>query len=96
MHSSCGHGPVRPDLSDFERFWSDFERNLATISSKPKVSTIFRQISRDLLGVGWDAACWQAGERLNSLSIDNILLAERLSKYWKNTYAILRSCRTAA
>ena len=28
--------------------------------------------------------CWQAGERLASLSIDNILLSERLSKYWKN------------
>ena len=26
----------------------------------------------------------QAGERLGSLSIDNILLSERLSKYWKN------------
>ena len=28
--------------------------------------------------------CWQAGERLASLSIDNILLSARLSKYWKN------------
>ena len=76
------HGPVRPDLSDFERFWSDFERNFDDFEQS---FTIFRQISRYPLGVGWDAACWQqAGERLASLSIDNILLSERLSKYWKN------------
>ena len=57
-----------------ERNFDDFEQSLG----------IFRQISRDPLGVGWDAACWQAGERHASLSIDNILLSERLSKYWKN------------
>ena len=75
------HGPVRPDLSDFERCWSDFERNFDDFEQS---LGIFRQISRDPLGVGWDAACWQAGERLTSLSIDNILLSEHLSKYWKN------------
>ena len=76
------HGPVRPALSDFvailERF---FERNFDDFEQS---FTIFRQISRYPLGGGWDAACWQAGERLASLSIDNILLSERLSKYWKN------------
>ena len=77
------HGPVRPDLSDFERFWSDFERNFDDFEQS---FTIFRQISRYPLGVGWDAACWQAGERRASLSIDNILLSERLSKYWKNIW----------
>ena len=87
MHSSCGHGPVRPDLSDFERFWSDFERNFDDFEQS---FTIFRQISRDPLGVRWDAACWcwQAGERLASLSIDNILLSERPSKYWKNIWPL--------
>ena len=73
------HGPVK--RRDFERFWSDFERNSDGFEQS---FTIFRQISRDPLGVGWDAACWQVGERLASLSIDNILLSERLSKYWKN------------
>ena len=82
LRGQCiAHGPVRRDLSDFERFWSDFERNFDDFEQS---FTIFRQISRDPLGAGWDAACWQAGERLASLSIDNILLSERLSKYWKN------------
>ena len=81
LRGQCiAHGPVRPYLSDFERFWSDFERNFDDFEQS---FTIIRQISRDPLGVGWDAACWQAGERLASLSIDNILLSERLSKYWK-------------
>ena len=82
LRGQCiAHGPVRRDLSDFERFGSDFERNFDDFEQS---FTIFRQISRDPLGAGWDAACWQAGERLASLSIDNILLSERLSKYWKN------------
>ena len=82
LRGQCiAHGPVRPYLSDFERFWSDFERNFDDFEQS---FIIFRPIWRDLLGVGWDAACCQAGERLASLSIDNILLSERLSKYWKN------------
>ena len=47
--------------------------------------------------------CWQAGERLASLSIDNILLSERLSKYWKNVchptdipYALCREALDAS
>ena len=81
LRGQCiAHGPVRRDLSDFERFWSDFERNFDDFEQS---FTIFRQISRDPLGVGWDAACWQAGERL-SLSIDNVLLSERLSRCWRN------------
>ena len=78
MHSSWSCKAPFERSSDFEailgEIFDDFEHFF----------TIFRPISRDLLGVGWDAACWQAGERPASLSIDNILLFERLSKYWKN------------
>ena len=76
------HGPVRPD---FERFWSDFGailerfwREIWTLRADflRCLSDFERSAGRQLVE--------QAGERLGSLSIDNILLSERLSKYWRN------------
>ena len=63
LRGQCiAHGPVRPDLSDLEQFWSDFERNFDDFEQS---FTIFRQIFRD---IRWEEAGMQLVGRRESAS----------------------------
>ena len=61
--------------SDLERFWREIW-TLHRADFLRCLSDFERSAGRQLVE--------QAGERLGSISIDNILLSERLSKYWRN------------